>query len=84
MRTSKASTDAGMLACRKFAELAFARAGIPIHWEGPAGVTEVGVISEGERAGQVVVRISPKYFRPSEASILRASAKSSKLYLIFI
>ena len=58
---------------RKFAELAFARAGIPIRWEGPAGVTETGVISEGERAGEVVVRISPKYFRPSEVSTLQAS-----------
>ncbi len=55
-------------ACRKFAELAFARAGIPIRWEGPPGVTEVGIISEGEKAGEVVVRISPKYFRPSEVS----------------
>ena len=55
-----------MLACRKFAELAFARAEMPIHWEGPPGVTEVGVVSEGERKGQAVVRISPKYFRPSE------------------
>ena len=53
---------------RKFAELAFARAGIPIRWEGPPGVTEVGIISEGDRAGEVVVRISPKYFRPSEVS----------------
>ncbi len=56
------------LAYRKFAELAFARAGIPIRWEGPPGVTETGVISEGERAGQVVVRISPQYFRPSEVN----------------
>ena len=29
-------------------------------------MTEVGVVSEGERKGQAVVRISPKYFRPSE------------------
>ena len=56
------------LAYRKFAELAFAHAGIPIRWEGPTGVTETGIISEGERAGQVVVRISPQYFRPSEVS----------------
>ena len=44
------------------------RAGMPIHWEGPPGVTEVGVVSEGERKGQAVVRISPKYFRPSEVN----------------
>ena len=56
------------LGCRKFAELAFACAGIPIRWMGLAGLTETGFISEGERAGQVVVRISPKYFRPSEVS----------------
>ena len=29
-------------------------------------MTEIGVISEGKKAGQVVVRISPKYFRPAE------------------
>ena len=52
--------------CRTFAELAFSRAGIPIRWEGPKGLTEVGIISEGVKAGQVVIRISRKYFRPSE------------------
>lgn len=31
-------------------------------------MTEVGVIAEGNRAGQVVVRISPNYFRPAEVS----------------
>ncbi|CAL5224100.1 g6729 [Coccomyxa viridis] len=66
---------------RKFAELAFARAGIPIRWEGPPGVTETGVISEGERAGQVVVRISPKYFRPSEVDLLLGDPTKAKTKL---
>ena len=50
--------------------MAFRRACLPLRWEGPPGVTEVGVLSESERAGQVVVRISPKFFRPSEVRLL--------------
>ena len=50
--------------------MAFSRAGMPLRWEGPPGVTEVGVVCDGERAGQVVVRISPKFFRPSEVRLL--------------
>ena len=50
--------------------MAFKRAGMPMRWEGPPGVNEMGVVSEGERAGQVVVRISPRFFRPSEVQLL--------------
>ena len=56
--------------------LAFARAGIPIRWEGLPGVTETGVLSEGERAGEVVVRINPKYFRPAEVSTLTTPSRA--------
>ena len=50
---------------------------MPIHWEGPPGVTEVGVVSEGERKGQAVVRISPKYFRPSEVGLTSLHIQNS-------
>ncbi len=37
-------------------------------WEGEHGsVAEVGKVAGGERAGETVVRIDPKYFRPAEA-----------------
>ncbi len=78
-RMQSACIDSGKFACRKFAELAFARAGIPIRWEGPVGVTETGVISEGDREGQVVVRISPKYFRPAEVSTCISSPTDTSL-----
>lgn len=37
-------------------------------WEGESGsVAETGVVASGPRAGETVVRIDPKYFRPAEA-----------------
>jgi GDP-D-mannose dehydratase len=39
---------------------------MPIRWEGKPGLTETGVVTEGELAGRVVVRVSAKYFRPAE------------------
>lgn len=37
-------------------------------WEGePGSVAEMGVVASGPRAGETVVRIDPKYFRPAEA-----------------
>jgi len=56
---------------RAFTEMAFARAGLPIRWEGKTGsVEEVGVVASGPRSGDVVVRIDPKYFRPAEVELL--------------
>ena len=56
---------------RAFTEMAFDRAGLPIKWEGKAGsLDEVGVVASGPRAGDVVVRIDPKYFRPAEVELL--------------
>ena len=37
-------------------------------WEGePGSVAEMGMVASGPRAGETVVRIDPKYFRPAEA-----------------
>ncbi|MCW2283831.1 GDPmannose 4,6-dehydratase [Rhodoblastus acidophilus] len=51
---------------RKFVELAFSEVGVAIAWSG-AGVDEVG---RCDRTGRVVVRIDPRYFRPTEVDLL--------------
>ncbi len=51
---------------REFATLAFARAGMPLRWEGH-GVEERGVC---EADGRVLVEIDPAYFRPTEVDLL--------------
>ncbi|MDR3590928.1 MAG: GDP-mannose 4,6-dehydratase [Negativicutes bacterium] len=53
---------------REFVEAAFSSAGIPLAWQG-AGLEEIGV---NEASGEVVVRIDPRFFRPTEVSILQA------------
>ncbi|BDA47036.1 GDP-mannose 4,6-dehydratase [Coccomyxa sp. Obi] len=55
---------------RDFCERAFKRAGMPIRWEGKPGLTETGVVAEGEMAGKTVVRVNAKYFRPAEVELL--------------
>ena len=51
---------------REFVELAFAEVGLPIAWEG-TGVDEVGRNAD---TGDVLVRIDPRYFRPTEVELL--------------
>jgi GDPmannose 4,6-dehydratase len=51
---------------RSFAELAFAEIGRRIEWRG-AGVEEVGVDAA---TGDVLVRVDPRYFRPTEVETL--------------
>ncbi len=51
---------------REFVERAFARVGRPIAWRG-RGVDEVGLDA---RDGRVVVRIDPRFFRPTEVDVL--------------
>ena len=58
---------------REFCERAFARAGMPIVWEGD-GADEVGRDAEGE----VRVRIDPRYFRPTEVDLLLADASKAR------
>ena len=55
---------------REFVELAFGRVGIAIKWRG-AGVDEQGV---DEATGRVLVRIDPRYFRPTEVDVLVGDA----------
>jgi GDPmannose 4,6-dehydratase len=51
---------------REFVELAFGHVGREIVWSG-TGVDEVG---QDRRNGQVLVRIDPAYFRPTEVDLL--------------
>lgn len=51
---------------REFIDLAFAEVGISLHWEG-SGINEVGMDSA---TGKVLVRVDPKYFRPTEVDFL--------------
>jgi GDPmannose 4,6-dehydratase len=51
---------------REFVELAFAEIGIAIRWQG-VGVDEVGLCSKTNRT---MVRVDPRYFRPTEVEIL--------------
>jgi GDPmannose 4,6-dehydratase len=51
---------------REFVELAFAEVGRRVTWHGE-GVNEVGV---DEASGKTLVRIDPRYFRPTEVDLL--------------
>ena len=51
---------------REFVELAFADVGRSIAWQG-TGVDEVGIDA---RSGKILVRIDPRYFRPTEVDLL--------------
>jgi GDPmannose 4,6-dehydratase len=54
---------------RSFVELAFKRVGITIKWTGKTGtVEETGVDAADE--SRVLVRIDPRYFRPTEVDLL--------------
>ncbi|SDR47108.1 GDP-mannose 4,6-dehydratase [Pseudovibrio sp. Tun.PSC04-5.I4] len=51
---------------REFVELAFAKVAITIKWQGE-GVEETGINVE---SGETLVRIDPRYFRPTEVELL--------------
>lgn len=51
---------------REFVEAAFRNIGIDIIWQG-SGLTEVGI---DQTSGRVLVRIDPRYFRPTEVELL--------------
>jgi len=62
---------------RELATLAFARAGLPLVWEG-AGVDEKGVCT---RDGRVLVEVDPQYFRPTEVDLLLGDASLAREHL---
>ena len=51
---------------REFVELAFAEVGILIEWQGE-GVLEKGLDA---KSGEILVKVDPKYFRPTEVELL--------------
>lgn len=51
---------------RTFAEMVFARLGMPLLWKGK-GIDETGIDSV---TGKTVIRIDSKYFRPAEVDLL--------------
>eukprot|EP00051_Salpingoeca_urceolata_P028499 m.5861 g.5861 ORF g.5861 m.5861 type:complete len:366 (+) comp2485_c0_seq1:941-2038(+) len=59
---------------RHFVELAFKHVGISIMWEG-TGVNEVG---KNEKTGDVLVKISEKYYRPAEVDLLHGNAAKAE------
>eukprot|EP00349_Pseudokeronopsis_sp_Brazil_P007544 CAMPEP_0202966224 /NCGR_PEP_ID=MMETSP1396-20130829/10554_1 /ASSEMBLY_ACC=CAM_ASM_000872 /TAXON_ID= /ORGANISM="Pseudokeronopsis sp., Strain Brazil" /LENGTH=360 /DNA_ID=CAMNT_0049689843 /DNA_START=75 /DNA_END=1157 /DNA_ORIENTATION=- len=63
---------------REFTERAFARVGITVKWVGE-GVEEIGVDVNDE--SRVLVRIDPKYFRPTEVDILIGNPAKAKAQL---
>ncbi|MBB5520091.1 GDP-mannose 4,6-dehydratase [Amphiplicatus metriothermophilus] len=59
---------------REFVERAFAEVGRRIAWEG-AGVEETG---RDANSGAVLVRVDPRYFRPTEVDLLVGDASKAK------
>jgi GDPmannose 4,6-dehydratase len=61
-------------AVREFIEKAFAALGIFIGWKGK-GVDETGVC---KKTGKTIVRVDPKYFRPTEVDLLLGDPSKAK------
>lgn len=59
---------------RTFAEMVFARLGMPLRWEGQ-GESEKGIDAN---TGKVVIQIDPKYFRPAEVDLLLGDPTKAK------
>ena len=59
---------------REFVELAFAEVGRRITWRG-TGVEEEGL---DEKNGDVLVKIDPRYFRPTEVDLLLGDPRKAK------
>lgn len=70
---------------REFIEKAVSCLGVRIGWEG-SGIDEIGRVieasdSDGPQAGDVIVRIDPRYFRPTEVESLCGDATKAKKQL---
>ena len=70
---------------REFIERAAAVLGISLEWRGE-GVDEVGVVAanadgEGPQPGDIIVRIDPRYFRPTEVETLLGDPGKAKRQL---
>jgi GDPmannose 4,6-dehydratase len=61
---------------REFCELAFARVGLPISWQGE-GVDEVGRSPDG----RALIHFDPRYFRPAEVDYLLGDPSGAETIL---
>jgi GDPmannose 4,6-dehydratase len=75
---------------RDFVRMAFAEVGVTLQFSGE-GVNEVGVISQIDRAGdyqmvigQTVVKVDPRYYRPTEVDLLIGDATKAKTKLNWV
>jgi GDPmannose 4,6-dehydratase len=59
---------------REFIEFAFAETGVTIEWKG-SGASEIGVC---RKTGQNLVRVDPRYFRPTEVHMLLGDATKAR------
>lgn len=59
---------------REFIEAAFAEVGRTIFWQGK-GLEERGICS---RTGEVLVRVDPRYFRPTEVDLLLGDSRKAR------
>ncbi|CAK9797549.1 GDP-mannose 4,6 dehydratase [Anthophora quadrimaculata] len=59
---------------REFVEAAFQYVGRTIKWEGE-GVNEIG---QDAQTGQLLVKVNPKYFRPTEVDLLLGDASKAR------
>ena len=59
---------------RSFVERAFAKLEMPIEWKG-SGVDEVGIDA---KSGKEIIKIDPRYFRPTEVELLIGDATKAK------
>ena len=62
------------ISVRQFVELSCAEAGITVKWSG-TGVNEIGTDAA---SGKVIVRVDPKYFRPTEVETLLGDPTKAK------
>lgn len=62
---------------REFVELAFRQTGVAIDWRGE-GVDECGVNKDD---GRVLVKVDPRYFRPTEVDLLCGDASKAGMVL---
>ena len=58
---------------REFVELAFQEVDVKLQWEG-TGVDEIGICT---RTGKTIVRVDPRYFRPTEVDSLQGDASKA-------
>jgi GDPmannose 4,6-dehydratase len=62
---------------REFVEMSFKQVGRTIKWQGQ-GVDEVGIDAD---KGDVLVRVDPRYFRPTEVDLLLGDASKARRVL---